>query len=109
MTPPAGYVSSASLAEVSAPRPPRTLTWRLLVALLTHPELWWTAVRSALRLAPPGWWRRSPRLPLPDPSYLRFRYVTAYGGDGDGPPEPSDLIAYLQWCRAWPDVIAGRR
>jgi hypothetical protein len=73
-------------------------------AVVRRPDLWVTAVRSALRLAPPGWWRRSPRLPLPSADYLRFRMVTAYGGDGTHPPDPQDLVAYLEWCRAWPAV-----
>lgn len=73
------------------------------VALVGRPELWGTALRQAWRLARPGWWRRSPRLPLPDPAYLRFRLVTAYGGQG-GEPRPEDLVAYLHWCRAWPQV-----
>ena len=76
----------------------------LVVAMLRRPDLWATAVRAAWRLAPPGWWRRSPRLPLPAADYLHFRMVTAYGGDGTHPPEPHDLVAYLEWCRAWPAV-----
>ncbi len=76
----------------------------ILVALLRRPDLWPTALRVALRLAPEGWWRRSPYLPLPSPDYLHFRMVTAYGGDGTRPPEPHDLVTYLEWCRAWPAV-----
>jgi hypothetical protein len=74
-------------------------------ALVRRPDLWVTAVRASLRLAPTGWWRRSPHLPLPAPHYLHFRMVTAYGGDGSHPPEPHDLVAYLEWCRAWPAVL----
>ena len=70
--------------------------------MLPHPSLWLTAVRQALRLAPPGWWRRAPFLPLPAPEYLRFRMETAYGGSGDQLPEPDDLVTYLRWCRNWP-------
>lgn len=65
--------------------------------LLRHPSLWATAVRSAFRLACPGWWRRQPFLPLPDADYLRFRMETQYGSDGN--PEPEDLITYLRWVR----------
>jgi hypothetical protein len=74
-------------------------------ALAPHPSLWGTAVRQALVLAGSGWWRRAPFLPLPDPAYLRFRLVTAYGGAGRA-PEPADLVTYLHWCRAWPRLTS---
>jgi len=51
--------------------------------VLRHPGLWVGALGAMVRLAPSGWWRRAPFLPLPDPAYWRFRLVTAYGGDGD--------------------------
>jgi hypothetical protein len=73
------------------------------VALLAHPSLWLTAVRQVALLAPAGWWRRSPHLPLPDPAYLRFRMQTAYGDPGHE-PEPADIVTYLHWCRAWPTL-----
>ncbi len=52
-----------------------------------------------LRLARPGWWRRPPFVPLPDPDYLRFRLETQYGSDRD--PVPGDVITYLHWCRGF--------
>ncbi len=75
-------------------------------AVLRHPSLWVTAIRQIGRLAPRHWWRRPPFLPLPDPAYLQFRLITAYGGDG-ADPQPKDLITYLHWCRAWPEVTSG--
>ncbi|HEV7862955.1 MAG TPA: hypothetical protein VGR20_09650 [Acidimicrobiia bacterium] len=48
-------------------------------------------------MARPGWWRRPPFLPLPDPDYVRFRLQTAYGPHGT--PAADDLVAYLNWCR----------
>ena len=71
-------------------------------AVLRRPGLWPVAVRQVVVLAAPGWWHRRPFLPLPDPAYLRFRLVTAYGGDGSRPPDPEDVVTYLAWCRAWP-------
>ncbi|HVW33706.1 MAG TPA: hypothetical protein VHL53_14300 [Acidimicrobiia bacterium] len=65
--------------------------------VLRRPGLWPIALRQALRLARPGWWRRAPFLPLPDPDYVRFRLQTAYGPRGE--PAPADLAAYLHWCR----------
>lgn len=74
-------------------------------AVLARPCLWAVAVRQVFVLAPAGWWRRPPFLPLPDRAYLRFRLQTAYG-DPDRPPEPADVVTYLRWCRAWPKVTA---
>ena len=65
--------------------------------LLRRPSLWPTAAGQALRLARPGWWKRPPFLPVPDPDYVRFRMQTAYGSAGR--PDPDDLVAYLNWCR----------
>ena len=77
------------------------MTWgRAAAAVAVRPTLWWTAVRQVFVLAVPGWWRRWPPLPLPDPAYLRFRLVTAYG-DPDRDPEPADVVTYLRWCREW--------
>jgi hypothetical protein len=72
---------------------------RAALAVAAHPSLWGAGLRQALVLAAPGWWRRPPFLPLPAPGYLRFRLETAYGGAGDRPIEPADLVAYLRWCR----------
>ncbi len=77
------------------------MSWgRAAVAVLVRPGLWGTAVRQVFVLAVPGWWRRWPPLPVPDPAYLRFRLVTAYG-DPDRAPEPADVVTYLRWCREW--------
>jgi hypothetical protein len=73
-------------------------------ALALRPQLLPEAVATARRLAPPGWWRRYPFLPVPDPSYWRFRMHTAYGADWSGRPTTSDVVDYLQWCqRARPE------
>ncbi|MDQ6697620.1 MAG: hypothetical protein M3Z46_09220 [Actinomycetota bacterium] len=64
-----------------------------------HPSLWATAAGQVLRLATPGWWRRRPFLPLPDPAYLAFRLETAYGDDRR--PDPADVVTYLRWCHDW--------
>jgi hypothetical protein len=70
------------------------------LALLRHPSLWLTAVVQLMRLAPTGWWRRVPFLPLPDEEYLRFRIQTQYGSP-DAEPAPADVVAYLKWCRGY--------
>ena len=75
-------------------------------AVARRPDLWTTALRQVGRLAPDGWWRSAPHLPLPDPAYLRFRMVTAYG-DAEAAAVPTDVVTYLEWCRAWP-AVTGR-
>ena len=94
-------------ATVTAPsadarRADASIGWlaRAAIAVGRHPSLWLTAVVQLMRLAPRGWWRRAPFLPLPDPAYLHFRLQTQYGEDR--PAEPSDVVTYLHWCRAWP-------
>ena len=69
-------------------------------AVLRRPGLWLTALHQVRVLAAPGWWRRRPFLPLPDPDYLGFRLVTQYG-DAEHAPEPADVVAYLHWCRGY--------
>lgn len=67
-------------------------------AVVRRPVLWPTACAQVVRLASPGWWRRRPFLPVPDPTYLRFRLETQYGSDHQ--PEPGDVVTYLRWVRA---------
>ena len=71
-------------------------------AVAVRPTLWPTAIRAARTLAPPGWWRSRPFLPLPDRQYLSFRMVTAYGGEGDARVDPHDVITWLTWLRSFP-------
>ncbi len=71
-------------------------------ALVARPRLWPTAVQAALELAPRGWWRHAPFLPLPEPEWLHFRLVTAYGGDGSHPMGADELITWLEWKRDFP-------
>ncbi len=76
--------------------------WRpAAAAVARRPDLWPTATRSVAGLAPRGWWRRPPFLPLPDRNWMHLRLVTAYGGDGRGPVEADDVITWLEWRRTW--------
>lgn len=83
-----------------------------VAAVAGRPHLWTVAIHQAARLAPRGWWRRPPFVPLPGVAYLRFRLVTAYGGDGslasvaEEIDAAADVVSYLEWCRQWP-MVAG--
>jgi hypothetical protein len=74
----------------------------IFLAVLARPSLWAVAVSQVFRLAPRGWWKRPPFLPVPPADYLEFRLVTQYGG-GHGEPRgeirPVDVVDYLQWCK----------
>ena len=100
---PAGRATAALTDGPDVPDVPAVLDRQWLRsaagAVARHPSLWFVAVRQALVVAAPGWWRRRPFLPLPPADYLRFRLQTAYGGAGERPPEPDDLVTYLRWCR----------
>lgn len=72
---------------------------RILSAVARRPDLWATAARQVRVLTRPGWWRRPPFLPVPDPDYLAFRMETMYGDRAAKPAGP-DVVAYLEWCRS---------
>lgn len=76
---------------------------RTVGAIVLRPGLWSTAIRTVWRLRRDRWWSAAPFVPVPSPSYLRFRMVTAYGDAGAG-PSVDDVVTYLRWCRAWPAV-----
>lgn len=68
------------------------------MAVAARPHLWPIALRQLFVLAPSGWWRRRPFLPLPDRRYLAFRLETMYG-DAGAAPSGTDVVTYLEWCR----------
>lgn len=74
---------------------------RVVLAVLIRPWLWTVGLRQLLKLAEPRWWRRFPPLPVPPRTYVHFRLVTAYGGDGScsAAELARDVVAYLDWCR----------
>lgn len=72
--------------------------------MLVRPRLWATAIRQVFVLAPTGWWRKKPYLPVPDSDYLAFRLQTMYG-DADHQPDPDDFVTYLDWVRRSAPVL----
>jgi hypothetical protein len=66
------------------------------LAVAVRPRLWVEGLRFLGAMAEPGWWRRPPFLPIPEPGYLRWRIATAYGS-AEHPVRPDDLVAVLRW------------
>ena len=78
------------------------MTWgRLSLSLalksLARPALAVNLARVAWRFRSRDWHRRFPFLPLPDPTYLRWRMYTAYG-DFDAVPTPDEVERYVRWA-----------
>ena len=78
------------------------MSWpRLALALtirsLTRPGLARDLLRVAWRFRARGWHTRFPFLPLPDPTYVRWRMYTAYG-DYDAIPPVADVERYARWA-----------
>lgn len=73
----------------------------VLVAVSLRPGLWGTAAICLVRSAAPGWWRHWPFLPLPAPLWIEFRLECATGRRS-GPLAPSDVVAWLEWCKQTP-------
>ncbi|HET9276310.1 MAG TPA: hypothetical protein VFN96_09585 [Gemmatimonadales bacterium] len=65
---------------------------------LVNPRLALDLIRAAWAFRRRRWWARSPFLPLPDRTYLRWRMYTAYGSE-DAVPPLDDLIRFVQWRR----------
>jgi hypothetical protein len=83
---------------VSSRREVAVLAFDSILAIAVRPRLWLTAIGAAASLAPDGWWRRRPHLPVPDDAVLRWRIATAYGSD-DASISADDLVVYLEWRR----------
>jgi hypothetical protein len=69
-----------------------------ITAVLRRPAAFPATLRSVWAMAPTGWWRRRPFLPLPDSAYWRFRLETSNGGDGTTPPSSHEVSEVLDWA-----------
>ena len=74
------------------------MSWNLLLAVGRRPQLWAEGLRTLFALAPRGWWRKAPFLPLPEQQYASWRVATSQGS-ANGDPSVSDVISYLEWRR----------
>jgi hypothetical protein len=84
------------------------MTFAVVRAVLARPYLWVAATRQLFILAPRGWWRQGPFLPVPTREYVSFRTHTQYG-PGQSEPDVYDVIDYLKWCRDWHSTNRRRR
>ena len=78
------------------------MSWSRLVLTLTRravvrPKLAADLLRVAWVFRSRGWYTRFPFLPVPDPTYVRWRMYTAYG-DYDAVPPAADVERYARWA-----------
>lgn len=78
------------------------MSWsRLSLALAARsvfrPRLGIDLIRVAWRFRRRDWYMRFPFLPLPDPTYIRWRMYTAYG-NYDAVPPAHDVERYARWA-----------
>jgi hypothetical protein len=74
------------------------LTLRLAARAAFRPRLALDLVRTAWAFRRRDWYRRPPFLPLPDPTYLRWRMYTAYADEQAIPPA-DDVVRFARWRR----------
>ena len=75
-----------------------SLTGRLALRGLVNPRLGFDLVRTAWAFRRRRWWAKAPFLPLPDPTYLRWRMYTAYADELAVPPA-EDVVRFARWRR----------
>ncbi|MFZ5624345.1 MAG: hypothetical protein ACOY71_07920 [Gemmatimonadota bacterium] len=89
--------------DAASPAPEARGSWNGLVAgllgrAIANPRLAVDLLKTAWAFRRLDWWRRPPFLPLPDPTYIRWRMHTAYG-DEDAVPPVDDVIRFARWRR----------
>ena len=62
-----------------------------------RPRLALSLIKVAWRFRSRHWYTRFPFLPLPDPTYIRWRMFTAYG-DHEAVPPAGDVERYAKWA-----------
>ena len=73
------------------------LALQLALRAIRRPRLALDLMRVTWRFRSSGWYRRFPFLPLPDPTYVRWRMYTAFG-DYDALPSATDVERYARWA-----------
>ena len=75
-----------------------SLTVRLAASAALRPRRAVDLVRTAWAFRRRQWYRRAPFLPLPDPTYVRWRMYTAYADEHAVPPA-EDVVRFARWRR----------
>jgi hypothetical protein len=73
------------------------LALQLALRSIRRPRLALDLMRVTWRFRSSGWYRRFPFLPLPDPTYVRWRMYTAFG-DYNALPSATDVERYARWA-----------
>ena len=73
------------------------LSLTLALRAIRRPRLGLDLIRVAWRFRSRSWYMRFPFLPLPDPTYVKWRMHTAYG-DYDAIPPAGDVERYARWA-----------
>jgi len=73
------------------------LGFQLALRALRRPRLAVDLIKVTWRFRSSAWYRHFPFLPLPDPTYLRWRMYTAYG-DYNAIPTVTDVERYARWA-----------
>jgi hypothetical protein len=75
-----------------------SLSFALTLRAIINPRLALDLLRTAWAFRRRRWYARFPWLPLPDPTYLRWRMYTAYGDEAAVPPA-DDVVRFARWRR----------
>lgn len=73
------------------------VTLKLASKAIVQPRLAVALVRVAWRFRSRNWYARFPFLPVPDPTYVKWRMHTAYG-DNDAVPSADEVERYALWA-----------
>ncbi len=84
--------------EPAASRSWGSLATALVGPALVNPRLALDLIKTGWAFRRRNWWSRAPFLPLPDPTYLRWRMYTAYGDEAAVPPV-EDVVRFVRWRR----------
>ena len=70
----------------------------LIGRALVNPRLALDLLKTGWAFRRRRWWSTAPFLPVPDPTYLRWRMYTAYGDEAAVPPV-EDVVRFARWRR----------